>query len=59
MAVEMCGKVGGSCLADRRADKKRGSRAAARCTNSLRLLAKNICVEEVVAEFALGVEFIG
>jgi hypothetical protein len=57
MAVEMCGKVGGR-LSNPRADKKSGSRAAALRTNSL-LLAKNICVEEVVAELALGVEFIG
>jgi hypothetical protein len=58
MAVEMCGKVGGR-LSNPRADKKSGSRAAALRTNSVRQLAKNICVEEVVTEFALGVEFIG
>ena len=48
-----------TCLADTGAHKKSGSRAAALHTNSLWRLAEDICVQEVVAELALGVELFG
>ena len=39
--------------------EKSGSRAAALHAKPLRALGENICVEEVVAEFALWVELFG
>ena len=45
----------GTCLAD----KKGGSRAAALHTKPQGALSENICVEEVVAEFSVGVELFG
>ena len=44
---------------DERDAVKSGSRAAALHTSTLRVLAEDIGVEEVVAEFSVGVEFFG
>jgi hypothetical protein len=64
MAVENCGNVrrledppskneGGAPAG------KSGSRAAALHMKAPRRLTEDICVQEVVAEFAVGVEFFG